>query len=67
MKDFAAIDFETANNVNPAKRNVLVWKNETYKNLEKRNVLKVSHTRHSKTIKKQSKAGCFYYFQTVNK
>lgn len=53
--------------VNPVKRNVLVWKNETYKNLEKRNVLKVSHTQHSKATKKQSKSGCFYCFQTANK
>ena len=38
-------------NVNPAKRNVLDLKNETCKNREKRNVLKISHTRHFKTIK----------------
>lgn len=37
--------------VNPAKRNVLDLKNETCKNREKRNVLKISHTRHFKTIK----------------
>lgn len=48
--------------VNPAKRNVLDLKNETCKNREKRNVLKISHTRHFKAIKKQSKTGCFYSF-----
>lgn len=47
---------------NPAKRNVLDLKNETCKNREKRNVLKISHTRHFKTTKKQSKTGCFYSF-----
>lgn len=49
-------------NLNPAKRNVLDLKNETCKNREKRNVLKISHTRHFKTTKKQSKTGCFYSF-----
>lgn len=49
-------------NINPAKRNVLDLKNETCKNREKRNVLKISHTRHFKTTKKQSKTGCFYSF-----
>ncbi|WP_298522027.1 hypothetical protein, partial [uncultured Prevotella sp.] len=49
-------------NLNPAKRNVLDLKNETCKNLEKRNVLKKSRTRHFKAIKKQSKTGCFYSF-----
>ena len=34
--------------MNPAKRNVLDLKNETCKNREKRNVLKISHTRHFK-------------------
>lgn len=48
--------------VNPAKRNVLDLKNETCKNREKRNVLKISHTRHFKAIKKQSRTGCFYSF-----
>lgn len=48
--------------LNPAKRNVLDLKNETCKNREKRNVLKISHTRHFKTTKKQSKMGCFYSF-----
>ena len=48
--------------MNPAKRNVLDLKNETCKNREKRNVLKISHTRHFKTTKKQSKTGCFYSF-----
>lgn len=48
--------------VNPAKRNVLDLKNETCKNREKRNVLKKSHTRHFKAIKKQSRTGCFYSF-----
>lgn len=43
--------------VNPAKRNVLDLKNETCKNREKRNVLKKSHTRHFKAIKKQSRTG----------
>lgn len=50
------------NEVNPAKRNVLDLENETCKNREKRNVLKKSHTRHFKAIKKQSKTGCFYSF-----
>lgn len=49
-------------NINPAKRNVLDLKNETCKNREKRNVLKISHTRHYKITKKQSKTGCFYSF-----
>ena len=48
--------------MNPAKRNVLDLKNETCKNREKRNVLKISHTRHFKATKKQSKMGCFYSF-----
>ena len=48
--------------LNPAKRNVLDLKNETCKNLEKRNVLKNSRTRHFKITKKQSKTGCFYSF-----
>ena len=48
--------------INPAKRNVLDLKNETCKNREKRNVLKKSHTRHFKAIKKQSRTGCFYSF-----
>ena len=48
--------------VNPAKRNVLDLKNETCKNREKRNVLKISHTRYFKAIKKQSVLGCFYSF-----
>lgn len=47
---------------NPAKRNVLDLKNETCKNREKRNVLKISHTRYFKAIKKQSVLGCFYSF-----
>ena len=49
--------------MNPAKRNVLDLKNETCKNREKRNVLKISHTRHFKTTKKQSRTGCFYSFE----
>ena len=49
-------------NLNPAKRNVLDLKNETCKNREKRNVQKISHTRHFKAIKKQSVLGCFYSF-----
>ena len=53
---------EHTENLNPAKRNVLDLKNETCKNLEKRNVLKKSRTRHFKAIKKQSKTGCFYSF-----
>lgn len=48
--------------VNPAKRNVLDLKNETCKNREKRNVLKISHKRYFKAIKKQSVLGCFYSF-----
>ena len=48
--------------VNPAKRNVLDLKNETCKNREKRNVLKISRTRHFKATKKQSRTGCFYSF-----
>lgn len=48
--------------INPAKRNVLDLKNETCKNREKRNVLKISHTRYFKAIKKQSVLGCFYSF-----
>ena len=52
----------TVIHVNPAKRNVLDLKNETCKNREKRNVLKISHTRHFKTTKMQSKTGCFYSF-----
>ena len=52
----------TGKYLNPAKRNVLDLKNETCKNREKRNVLKISHTRHFKTTKKQSKTGCFYCF-----
>ena len=55
-------DYIVEGNINPAKRNVLVWKNETCKNREKRNVLKFSRTRHTKAIKKQSKSGCFYCF-----
>ncbi len=51
-----------SHNINSAKRNVLDLKNETCKNLEKRNVLKKSRTRHFKAIKKQSKTGCFYSF-----
>lgn len=57
LKDIVADKY-----VNPAKRNVLDLKNETCKNLEKRNVLKKSRTRHFKAIKKQSKTGCFYSF-----
>lgn len=53
---------DSMSQVNPAKRNVLDLKNETSKNREKRNVLKISHTRHFKTTKKQSKTGCFYSF-----
>lgn len=53
---------DTVSNVNPAKRNVLDLKNETCKNREKRNVLKISRTRHFKTTKKQSRTGCFYSF-----
>lgn len=54
--------FNSCFNMNPAKRNVLDLENETCKNREKRNVLKKSHTRHFKAIKKQSKTGCFYSF-----
>lgn len=62
-KDVKLDDMQTEDeDVNPAKRNVLDLKNETCKNREKRNVLKISHTRHFKTTKKQSKTGCFYSF-----
>ena len=54
--------FNGEEKINPAKRNVLDLKNETCKNREKRNVLKISHTRHFKTTKKQSKTGCVYSF-----
>lgn len=54
--------FSSFIDMNPAKRNVLDLKNETCKNREKRNVLKISHTRHFKATKKQSKTGCFYSF-----
>ena len=53
---------DSVQQVNPAKRNVLDLKNETCKNREKRNVQKISHTRHFKAIKKQSVLGCFYSF-----
>lgn len=43
--------------LNPAKRNVLDLENETCKNREKRNVLKKSHTRHFKAIKKAVQNG----------
>ena len=46
-------------NMNPAKRNVLDLKNETCKNREKRNVLKISHTRHFKTTKSSPKRAAF--------
>ena len=58
----ALLGLLVACHLNPAKRNVLDLKNETCKNREKRNVLKISHTRHFKTTKKQSKTGCFYSF-----
>lgn len=45
--------------LNPAKRNVLDLKNETCKNREKRNVLKISHTRHFKTTKSSPKRAAF--------
>ena len=45
--------------INPAKRNVLDLKNETCKNREKRNVLKISHTRHFKTTKSSPKRAAF--------
>lgn len=45
--------------MNPAKRNVLDLKNETCKNREKRNVLKISHTRHFKTTKSSPKRAAF--------
>lgn len=45
--------------MNPAKRNVLDLKNETCKNWEKRNVLKISHTRHFKTTKSSPKRAAF--------
>ena len=43
--------------INPAKRNVLDLKNETCKNREKRNGLKISHTRHFKITKKTVQNG----------
>ena len=49
--------------VNPAKRNVLDLKNETCKNREKRNVLKISHTRHFKTTKSSPKRAAFIVFE----
>lgn len=49
--------------MNPAKRNVLDLKNETCKNREKRNVLKISHTRHFKTTKSSPKRAAFYSFE----
>ena len=61
-KNDSNISIAFVTNINPAKRNVLDLKNETCKNREKRNVLKISHTRHFKTTKKQSKTGCFYSF-----
>ena len=48
--------------VNPAKRNVLDLKNETCKNREKRNVLKVSRTQHSKATKKAVQIGLLLLF-----
>lgn len=63
MKEyFKKVDNIIVDDLNPAKRNVLDLKNETCKNREKRNVLKNSHTRHFKAIKKQSVLGCFYSF-----
>ena len=61
IKIFKTVEINN-HDVNPAKRNVLDLKNETCKNREKRNVLKKSHTRHFKAIKKQSRTGCFYSF-----
>ena len=49
--------------VNPAKRNVLDLKNETYKIREKRNVLKVSRTRHSKATKSSPNRAAFTVFE----
>lgn len=49
--------------VNPAKRNVLDLKNETCKNREKRNVQKISHTRHFKTTKSSLKRAAFIVFE----
>ena len=62
LSPFSCALFNLIIHLNPAKRNVLDLKNETCKNREKRNVLKISHTRHFKTTKKQSKTGCFYSF-----
>lgn len=50
-------------NVNPAKRNVLDLKNETCKIREKRNVLKVSRTRHSKATKSSPNRAAFTVFE----
>ena len=49
--------------LNPAKRNVLDLKNETCKNQEKRNVQKVSRTRHSKAIKSSPNRAAFIVFE----
>lgn len=49
--------------INPAKRNVLDLKNETCKNREKRNVLKILHTRHFKTTKSSPKRAAFIVFE----
>ena len=49
--------------LNPAKRNVLDLKNETYKIREKRNVLKVSRTRHSKATKSSPNRAAFTVFE----
>lgn len=49
--------------LNPAKRNVLDLKNETYKIQEKRNVLKVSRTRHSKATKSSPNRAAFTVFE----
>ena len=53
----------TNDDINPAKRNVLDLKNETYKIREKRNVLKVSRTRHSKATKSSPNRAAFTVFE----
>lgn len=58
-QSFDDSDFVSWGIVNPAKRNVLDLKNETCKNREKRNVLKISHTRHFKTTKSSPKRAAF--------
>lgn len=59
LKKLGLADGAVKKQMNPAKRNVLDLKNETCKNREKRNVLKISHTRHFKTTKSSPKRAAF--------